>query len=116
VSTASRKGYDGERPIELLLQGMGLHVARPRAGRPQDHGDFTGLPLVISAKNHATARLGPWTSELEAMAVHAGVRSGVVWHKRKGKASPLDWYVTTTGRLFLPLLALACEQWDEEVT
>lgn len=106
MSTASRRGYAGERPIEELLQGLGYRgVDRPRAGRPRDCGDFGGVPLVISAKNRATLALAEWVCDLESQVVNAGARSGVVWHKKRGKADPRDWYVTTSGRLFLPMLA-----------
>lgn len=112
MSASSRKGYAGERPLEVLLTERGRHVWRPRAGAPHDTGDLHGVPLVISAKNHARLDLAGWVSDVEAMAVAAGLRSGVVWHKKKGKGNPLDWYVTTSGRLFLPLLDLAYEHWE----
>lgn len=112
MSQNSRKGYDGERPIELLMQGQGLNVHRPRAGQPHDVGDLAGLPYVISAKNQKTLRLAAWVSDAEAMAVNAGLHSAVVWHKKPGKSSPLDWYVTMSGRLFMPWHDLAIEHWE----
>lgn len=112
MSQNSRKGYDGERPIELFMLERGLNVARPRAGQPHDVGDLSGLPYVISAKNQKSLKLAEWVSDAEGMAVNAGLRSAVVWHKKRGKASPLDWYVTMSGRLFLPFHDLAIEHWE----
>lgn len=113
MSTSSRKGYAGERPIEELLLAEGYNgVYRPRAGRARDCGDLGGLPVVISAKNHGRLALAEWVTDLESQVVHAGLRSGVVWHKKRGRGDPRDWYVTTTGRLFLPLLALAANAWE----
>jgi hypothetical protein len=113
MSTASRKGYSAEHAIELLLNERGLDATRPRAGRAQDCGDFGGVPMVISAKNWADLRLATWVTDLERLVLNADARSGVVWHKRKGRGDPRDWYVTTTGRLYLPLLDLASDAgWD----
>jgi len=115
MSRSSRLGYEGERPIEVLLQDRGLMVARPRAGRARDCGDLSGLPLVISVKNVKHQELASHVSDLESMVLNAGVSTGVVWHKRRGKSSPLDWYVTTSGRLFLPLMELAIAHLPGEV-
>lgn len=112
MSRASRLGYAGERPIETLLTERGRHVWRPRAGQPHDTGDIHGAPVVISAKNWARLDLAGWVSDLEAQVVNAGARSGVVWHKKRGKSSPLDWYCTTSGRLFLPILDELYKHWD----
>lgn len=104
MSRASRLGYAGERPVELLMQQEGFPAARPRAGAVADVGDLTGLPLVVSCKNHATLALASWVDDLPRMIAAAGVETGVVWHKRRGRSNPTGWYVTTTGDLFLPLL------------
>jgi hypothetical protein len=115
MSSNSKKGYMGERPIEVLLQDMGRRAARPRAGRARDCGDISGQPFVISAKNVKQMELGVHVNELESMVINAGVPSGVLWHKKKGKSSPLDWYVTMSGRLFVPWMELAFAHWEEEV-
>lgn len=112
MSAASRKGYAGERPIEVLMLEKGHHVRRPRAGQPNDVGDLEGLPYVLSIKNQAELRLSSWVNDLEHMVVNAGTNGGVVWHKKKGKASPLDWYVTTSGRLWLPVHDLLMQHWE----
>lgn len=106
MSANSAKGYRAEHDIEVMLAGNFSHhvIARPRAGAQLDRGDISGLPAVISIKDHARMELSSWVNDLEGMCRAARVDTGVVWHKRRGKGSPLDWYVTTTGRLFLPML------------
>lgn len=103
-SRSSRKGYDGERPVELLLQQIVPNVYRPRAGRHDDVGDIAGLPIVVSVKNHVTLKLAAWVDELGLMLSAADKATGVVWHKRVRKGSPLDWYVTMSGLQFMPFL------------
>jgi len=115
VSAKSAKGYAGERPIQLYLQGLGRQAGRPRAGAVHDIGDVDGQPFVISAKNHKTMTLSSWVDDLDSMVLNANVASGVVWHKRRGKSNPLDWYVTTSGRLFVPFMELAFTHWKDVV-
>lgn len=104
MSYASRKGYSAERAVELLVREHVPTSYRPRAGQLHDVGDISGIPLVISVKNHARLELSTWVTQLERMVGHAGVDTGVVWHKRAGIAHPDGWYVTTSGRLFVPLM------------
>jgi hypothetical protein len=33
--------------------------------------------------------------------------TGVVWHKRKGRGSPADWYCTMPGHVYVDLLSRA---------
>jgi hypothetical protein len=108
VSANAKKGYSAEHAVEALLTDRGYSVYRPRAGRQRDTGDLAGLPTVISVKNHVTLHLAEWVGDLESMVVAANVGTGVLWHKRRGKGDPRDWYVTTSGRLFLPLLGEYC--------
>ncbi|MGQ0774580.1 MAG: hypothetical protein ACT4NY_09205 [Pseudonocardiales bacterium] len=110
MSRASRLGYDGERPVQVALQALGHPVTRPRAGSPHDVGDICGLPLVISVKNWGRPELGTWVDGLPRMIEAAGCETGVVWHKRRGVADPLGWHVTTSGRLFVPLLQAYCRE------
>lgn len=99
------KGYEGERPIELLLAYEGYEVYRPRAGRPRDRGDIVGVDgVVISVKNHETSRLAGWLDAVQLMKANADKALGVVWHKRRRHAQPTSWYVTMTGSDFLTFL------------
>jgi hypothetical protein len=104
MSFSHDKGYRGERPIELLIQERYGTGHRPRAGKVHDEGDIAGLPIVFSIKNHDRLALAEWVDRLSGMVASAQVETGVVWHKRKGRVDPQNWYVTTSGRLFLPLL------------
>jgi hypothetical protein len=105
MNVSARKGYQGERAVELLLRDQGFDVHRPRAGRPDDVGDLVGnLPCVVSIKNQVKLELGPWVSEMTAMVARTPHSTGVVIHKRRGKGQAIDWYVTTTVGLWLPQL------------
>lgn len=110
VSRNSRLGYSAEHAVEMWLRAAtGAYCFRPRAGGVSDTGDIHGLPLVISVKNHADLRLAEWVTDLERMLANTqkvwpAVASGVVIHKRRGRGNVDDWYVTTTGRLAMPLL------------
>ena len=70
-----------------------------------DKGDIAGLPgVVIEAKNHGTLKLSAWVAEAQTEAVNAGAWLGVVWVKRRGKASAADAYVVMSGEQFAALL------------
>lgn len=111
MSTASRKGYVAEHAVEELLLAEGYPVYRPRAGAARDCGDLGSVPLVLSVKNHARIELSTCVNDLARLVGNAGANSGVVWHKKKGAASPLDWYVSTSGRLFLPIYRELAKTW-----
>lgn len=109
MSAASKKGYEGEKPVLDLLNTHDRLVFgysedpyyRPRAGTPHDTGDIKGLPYVVSCKNYSVDRLASFVDALPRMCNEAHLHAGVVWHKRVGKGNPLDWYVTTTGGMWL---------------
>lgn len=93
------KGYRAEAQVERLFQELHEDAYRPRAGTHFDVGDIAGVPLVVSVKDHVKLDLSGWTDDLVAMMARANL-PGVVWHKRRRKANPRDWYVTTTGGTF----------------
>lgn len=99
MSKNSSKGYVAERAIEVLLQQryprLAENILRPRAGAMRDKGDIHGLPVVISVKNWVEPTLGPWVDQMNTMCGWAGKGVGVVWHKRRGKSDPKEWWVTT---------------------
>jgi len=103
-SRSSRLGYDGEHAVQLYLNARGFPCERPRAGMVQDRGDLIGLPIVVSIKNVARMDLAGWVGALPRMCRAASVPLGVVWHKRRGRGSPADWYVTMTGETFVALM------------
>lgn len=97
------KGYAAEHAVEALLRQSFPNCYRPRAGTHHDIGDIGNVPFVVSVKNHARLSLASWCDDLAQMVIESKLGTGVVWHKRAGRSDPLNWYVTTTGRLWLPM-------------
>jgi hypothetical protein len=131
VSAARKKGTAAETAVVRFLQANGYpHCERRALAGSHDRGDVAGIPgLVIEVKAAARMELAAWLDEakLEATPVRPvavlgpdGRDSGktiwqeihdlgLVWHKRRGKGSPGDWYVTMDGWAFLALL----ERWTD---
>jgi hypothetical protein len=108
MSYASRKGYMGEAvPRDYLSDRLGVQLRRPRttSRTATDTGDLDGLPMVLSCKAHERMRLAEWVDELEAMVGRSPWETGVVVHKRPGRATGAGYYVTTSLGLLVPLVA-----------
>lgn len=107
MSAAKRKGTAWESAIVRALREHGHpHAERRALGGAQDRGDIAGLPgVVIEAKAAQRLDLAGWTREVEAEMHNDGADIGAIWHKRRGKTSPLDGYVTMPGHVFIRLLA-----------
>jgi DNA topoisomerase IB len=105
------KGSAWERAIVEHLRAAGWPFAERRlAGSNKDRGDIAGVVgVVIEAKNTATRKLAEWVDEAEIERNNDGAWLGVFWHKRTGKASAADGYVTMTGAQFTALLARALD-------
>jgi hypothetical protein len=73
----------------------------------KDRGDIGGVRtrdgqrLVVECKNTATLSLAAWVREAQQEAINDNALAGIVVHKRRGKADPLDQYVTMTMRELL---------------
>lgn len=109
MNAAKDKGTQAETAVVNYLRPNGFPEAERRALRgTRDAGDVAGiLAVVIEVKNHADRqRLAEWMAELAAEMEEAGAEVGAVWHKRRGKGSPADWYVTMPGWVFVHLLLL----------
>lgn len=106
MSASKQRGTRWETAIVDYLRANGApHAERRALNGAKDRGDVAGIPgLVIEAKSHTGMRLADWIAEAEAEARHAGAALGVVWHKRRGRASAGDGYVTMTGAAFAHLL------------
>jgi Holliday junction resolvase len=105
VSAARAKGTAAETAVVRFLQANGYPAAERRAlAGSQDCGDIAGLPVVVEVKNAARTELAAWVDEALKEAVNSGASAAVVWHKRRGKGSPGDWYVTMDGWDFLRFL------------
>lgn len=105
MSASKAKGTRWESRIVQYLREAGFPAVERRAlNGSTDKGDVAGLPVVVEAKNCRTAALASWVDEATVEARNAGVGVGVVWHHRRGKASPGDGFVTMSGSAFVELL------------
>ena len=109
MTASKRKGTAWESAIVDYLRGSGApHAERRALNGSKDRGDIAGIPgVVVEAKAGAKVELGVWLAEAEAERINDGAALAVVWHKRRGKASPGDAYVTMTGATLVQLLAAA---------
>lgn len=111
TSRNKAKGSAWERAIVEHLRAAGWPYAERRiAGAAKDRGDIAGVVgVVIEAKNATRTDLAGWVAETELERVNDNAWLGVVWHKRTGKSSAADGYVTMTGTQFTALLARALD-------
>ncbi len=109
MSRSRAKGTAWETAIVDYLRGTGApHAERRAQAGTKDRGDIAGLPgVVIEAKSAARLELGAWLAEAEAERANDGAALAVVWHKRRGKASAGDGYVTMNGATLIHLLRAA---------
>ena len=75
----------------------------------KDRGDIAGMrvhgqPLVIECKNTTRLDLARWAAEAEAERGNDDALAGIVIHKRHGKTSPAQQWVTMTLHEFLAIL------------
>jgi hypothetical protein len=114
VSANKRKGTAAESAVVAYLRSLWWpHAERRALNGACDKGDINlsnGCPVVIEVKNHRATDLAEWVDEADQEAAVAHAEFGVVWHKRRGKGSPGDWYVTMTGSTFAELL----RGWERE--
>lgn len=109
TSRSKAKGSTAERQVVDYLRATGWpHAERRLAGATKDRGDIAGVVGVcIEVKSQAELRLSTWVDEALAEQANDRADIGLVWHKRRGKGSPADWYVTITGAQLVQLLAAA---------
>ena len=106
MSKSKAKGTAFETEIVRTLQSKWWPNAERRTlSGVNDKGDINLHPdVVIEAKDHGTLKFSQWLAEAEKERVNAGASIGVVWAKRRGKASASDAYVVMTGEQFIELL------------
>ncbi len=105
MSRARAKGTAAETAVVDYLRANFPHVERRAMRGANDQGDVAGIPgAVIEVKNHRTLDLAEWVDEAQAEKANGSAAFAAVWHKRRQKGSPADWYVTLTGADFLELL------------
>ena len=106
MSPARGKGTHAETQVVNYLVDHGFpHAERRALNGSRDRGDIAGVPGVcIEVKNAARQCLAEWVDEAAEEGGNAGVPVNVVWHKRRGKGSPGQWFVTMTGEQFVKLI------------
>lgn len=111
MSASKKKGTAAETAVVNYLRTKGFIQAERRAlNGTQDRGDITGIPgAVIEVKNCARSELAAWIDEAAAERNNDKAWLGVVWHKRRGKSRPSDWFVTMSGEQFALLLLTVME-------
>lgn len=109
-ASAKSAGTRFERSIaDALAEHVDDRIDRRVKTGGKDKGDIAGLRahgarVVIECKDVAQLKLGVWTSEAETERLNDNALAGLVAHKRRGKADPLDQYVTCTLRDLVALL------------
>lgn len=106
MSASKDKGTRAESALVTYLRVQGFtQVERRATSGAKDRGDIAGIPsVVIEAKDQASMKLAEWLKEAHVERDNDGAEIGVVWHKKRGKGSPKDWYVTMDGATFATLL------------
>ena len=100
--SAKAAGSSFERQAADFLKANGFPFAdrRVKSGA-KDKGDIGGVhvhgrPVVLECKNTARINLGTWAAEAEVERVNDDALVGLVVHKRHGKGSAGDQWVTMT--------------------
>lgn len=106
MSASKRKGTAAETAVVTYLRTAGfVQVERRTLNGAKDRGDIAGIPgVVIEVKNCARQELAGWVAEAELERDNDHASLGVVWHKRRGRTDPADWFVTMSGDQFAKLL------------
>lgn len=103
-SSARRKGNAAEVEVVAALKRAGWRAVTSRAARGgyQLGADIvSNFPLAIEVKNQTRLDLPGWWRQAQDQ---AGPRLPVVIHKRVGKASAEDWWVTMDLQTLLKLV------------
>ena len=97
----------GSRFEKSIADALAWHLKDDRIERrvtngARDRGDIAsvrtrdGQRLVVECKDHARLELGRWVTEAHYEAINDNAVAGMVVHKRRGTADPLEQYVTLT--------------------
>lgn len=99
MSASKKKGTSAETAVVTYLRSQGFIQAERRALHGNaDRGDIAGIPgVVVEVKNCARTELAAWIDEAELEGDNDSAQVALVWHKRRGKGNPADWFVTMTG-------------------
>jgi len=93
-ATSRRKGQRAEQAVAKLLRSAGWQARTSRSVQGVQGGAdlITDCPLSIEVKDHARMELAAWLDQAVAQASPGA--PGVVFHHRRGKGNPADWYAT----------------------
>jgi hypothetical protein len=103
-ATSRRKGNQAEVDVCKTLREAGWDAVTSRAARGgfQAGEDIvTNFPASIEVKNHVKMDLAGWWKQAVSQ---AGDKPAIVVHKRVGKASPEEWWVTMDMATLLRLI------------
>ena len=93
-ATSRRKGQKAEQAVARMLRAWGWAARTSRSVQGVQGGAdlITDCPLSIEVKDHARMELAAWLDQAVAQAQPGA--PGVVFHHRRGKGQPEDWYAT----------------------
>ena len=106
MNRSRAKGTAAETAVATYLQDNGFpHAERRAPAGAHDRGDIAGvIGVAIEVKACARQELAAWLDEAAREATNDRALLGAVWHKRRGRTSPADWFVTIDGKAFAFLL------------
>lgn len=108
MNKSKAKGTAGETACVNYLSEQGIYSHRKTLSGPSDKGDIAipinGGHIVVEVKNEKKTTLSEYVDEANVEAENAKALFGVAWHKRRGKGSPGDWYITMDGKTFIKIL------------
>lgn len=110
-ASAKAAGSRFERQIaDTLAEHVDDRIDRRVKTGAKDKGDIAnvrhvnGGRIVVECKDVATMSIGTWVKEAEVERINDDALAGLVAHKRRGVADPLDQYITHTVRDLIALL------------
>ena len=100
------KGTSAETAVVDFYRANGHPHAERRAFHgAQDRGDVAGIVGVVTeVKNCDRLALAEWVDEALTEQGNDRADLAVVFHKRRGRTNPADWYVTMTGAQWAHIL------------
>lgn len=108
TNRSRNKGTAAETDVNNYVNESGTYAHRNALSGSLDKGDIT-IPLlpgniIVEVKNEKKMTLSEYVDEANVEAENAKALFGVAWHKRRGKVSPANWYVTMDGKTFMKII------------
>jgi hypothetical protein len=105
-ATERRRGNKAEQDVAAFLRANGIQAQTSRSAQGFQGGSdiITSLPLAIEVKDHARLDLSGWWTQATMNALPDELP--VLWHKRRGYASPSAWWTTFDGETLVRLLRM----------